>query len=76
MKTKCFSKHSSLKWDYLFPFSGKGLLGIPVAEEVAAVLEEDGTEISDEDYFAFIRHNTTIMLLRQGQKWLPVGTGS
>nr|XP_022343428.1 DNA fragmentation factor subunit alpha-like [Crassostrea virginica] len=53
---------------------GKGLLGIPVAEEVAAVLEEDGTEISDEDYFAFIRHNTTIMLLRQGQKWLPVGT--
>ena len=60
----------------MFPFSGKGLLGIPVAEEVAAVLEEDGTEISDEDYFAFIRHNTTIMLLRLGQKWLPVGAGS
>ena len=60
----------------MFPFSGKWLLGIPVAEEVAAVLEEDGTEISDEDYFAFIRHNTTIMLLRQGQKWLPVGAGS
>ncbi|XP_061197838.1 DNA fragmentation factor subunit alpha-like [Saccostrea echinata] len=52
---------------------GKLLLGIPEPERVTAVLEEDGTEISDEDYFAFIRHNTTIMLLRNSQKWQPVG---
>ncbi|XP_062618704.1 DNA fragmentation factor subunit alpha-like [Saccostrea cucullata] len=52
---------------------GKSSLGIPEPEQVTAVLEEDGTEISDEDYFAFIRHNTTIMLLRNGQKWQPVG---
>lgn len=52
---------------------GRQLLGIPESEPVSAVLEEDGTEISDEDYFAFIRHNTTIMLLRNGQKWMPVG---
>lgn len=52
---------------------GRQLLGIPESEPVSAVLEEDGTEISDEDYFAFIRHNTTIMMLRTGQKWMPVG---
>ncbi|XP_056013642.1 DNA fragmentation factor subunit alpha-like isoform X3 [Ostrea edulis] len=52
---------------------GKLLLGISESEQVTAVLEEDGTEISDEDYFAFIRHNTTIMLLKNNQKWLPTG---
>lgn len=59
-----------------FVISGRQLLGIPESEPVSAVLEEDGTEISDEDYFAFIRHNTTIMLLRTGQKWMPVGAGN
>lgn len=59
-----------------FVISGRQLLGIPESEPVSAVLEEDGTEISDEDYFAFIRHNTTIMLLRTRQKWMPVGAGN
>lgn len=71
-----FSIRYKKKIELSLIISGRQLLGIPESEPVSAVLEEDGTEISDEDYFAFIRHNTTIMMLRTGQKWMPVGAGN
>lgn len=49
-----------------FVILGRQLLGILEFELVLVVLEEDGIEISDEDYFVFIRYNTIIMLLRIG----------
>ncbi|KAK3106261.1 hypothetical protein FSP39_016255 [Pinctada imbricata] len=55
---------------------GRQLLGISEDDPVLVVLEEDGTEVDDEDYFAFLPHNTTIMILRQGQTWMPQGAGS
>ncbi|KAH9500430.1 hypothetical protein Btru_071871 [Bulinus truncatus] len=35
------------------------------------VLEEDGTEIDDEDYFSFLPDNTVLMFLTNDTKWQP-----
>ncbi|KAJ3641463.1 hypothetical protein Zmor_027970 [Zophobas morio] len=39
---------------------------------VTMVLDSDGTEIDDEDYFSTLQPNTTLMVLEEGQKWMPV----
>jgi len=39
---------------------------------VSVVLEEDGTVVEDEDYFALLERNTTFILLTDGEKWKPV----
>ncbi|KAJ8319814.1 hypothetical protein KUTeg_001401 [Tegillarca granosa] len=53
---------------------GKDKLCILPTEPVTVVLEDDGTEIDDDDYFTFLAHNTTLILLRSNQKWLPKGS--
>ena len=40
------------------------------------VLEEDGTEVDEEDYFTFLPFNTTVMILRHGETWKPPGAGN
>ncbi|XP_076251263.1 DNA fragmentation factor subunit alpha-like [Rhynchophorus ferrugineus] len=35
------------------------------------VLEADGTEIDDEEYFATLEPNTSLMILANNQKWTP-----
>lgn len=55
---------------------GKDKLCILPTEPVTVVLEDDGTEIDDDDYFTFLAHNTTLILLRSNQKWLPKGSES
>ncbi|XP_030757901.1 cell death activator CIDE-3-like isoform X2 [Sitophilus oryzae] len=35
------------------------------------VLEADGTEIDDEEYFATLEPNTSLMVLADNQKWSP-----
>ncbi|XP_063926153.1 DNA fragmentation factor subunit alpha-like [Zophobas morio] len=42
-----------------------------VAGEVTVVLETDGTEIDDEEYFATLEPHTSLMVLKEGQKWMP-----
>lgn len=42
-------------------------------EDVYVVLEEDGTEVDDEDYFGTLPDNTTLMLLLAGDQWSPFG---
>lgn len=42
-----------------------------VTGDITVVLEEDGTEIDDEEYFATLEPHTSLMILRDQQKWLP-----
>eukprot|EP00091_Calanus_sinicus_P020266 TRINITY_DN5441_c0_g1_i2.p1 TRINITY_DN5441_c0_g1~~TRINITY_DN5441_c0_g1_i2.p1 ORF type:complete len:142 (-),score=41.84 TRINITY_DN5441_c0_g1_i2:71-496(-) len=41
--------------------------------EVYLVLEEDGTEVDDEEYFQSLPDNTRLMLLLDQDIWSPVG---
>ena len=56
--------------------AGKEKLTLPASEEVRVVLESDGTEVDEEDYFTFLPYNTTMMILRQGEHWRPPGAGN
>lgn len=37
------------------------------------VLEADGTEIEDDQYFQTMTHDTIFILLKDQEKWLPPG---
>ena len=41
--------------------------------EVYLVLEEDGTEVDDEEYFNTMKENTILMLLLKDDIWSPEG---
>lgn len=42
-------------------------------EDVTVVLEGDGTEIDDEEYFATLEAHTNLMILTRDQRWQPTG---
>lgn len=44
-----------------------------VTGDVTVVLEVDGTEIDDEEYFATLDPHTNLMILNNGEKWQPPG---
>jgi len=48
-------------------------LNINENEPIKVVLESDGTEIDEEDYFETLESNTLIMILKSDQKWGPYG---
>jgi CIDE-N domain len=52
---------------------GKDKLGIPASEPVRLVLESDGTQVEDGEYFRTLANNTILLLLRQGERWYPTG---
>lgn len=43
-----------------------------VSDKISIVLESDGTEIDEEDYFSTIDKNTTLMVLFDDEKWSQV----
>lgn len=43
----------------------------PSEAAVRILLEEDGTEIEDEDYFQTLDENTIFMVLTDKEKWTP-----
>ena len=53
--------------------SGKEKLNYPMDKPVYVVLEEDGTEVDEEEYFQTLPENTLLMLLYIGDKWSPYG---
>ena len=53
--------------------SGKEKLGYPMDKAVYVVLEEDGTEVDEEEYFQTLPSNTLLMLLYVGDRWSPYG---
>ena len=48
-------------------------LNIVPGTPVKVTLEQDGTEVEDEDYFSTLEKNTALMILINDQKWLPPG---
>jgi len=54
-------------------FLGKEKLGVPQNENVSLVLESDGTQVEDGEYFKTLGNNTILLLLRHGERWCPTG---
>lgn len=50
-------------------------LGFPLDADLTIVLEQDGTEVDDEDYFATLEKNTNLMVLYGDQKWKAATEG-
>lgn len=48
-------------------------MGVPASEPVRLVLESDGTQVEDGEYFRTLANNTILLLLRQGERWYPTG---
>ncbi|KAJ8951471.1 hypothetical protein NQ318_000165 [Aromia moschata] len=51
--------------------TSKVLEKLNIEGEITVVLEDDGTEIDDEEYFATLDPNTSLMVLTTEQNWLP-----
>lgn len=45
-------------------------LGLP-SENLTVVLESDGTEVDDEEYFSTLDPDTALMILHGNEKWAP-----
>lgn len=52
-------------------FVGKEKLSVPASEKVRLVLDVDGTQIEDGEYFRTLPNNTVLLLLRHGERWHP-----
>jgi len=50
---------------------GKNFLGLSQDEEVYAVLDDDGTEVDDEEYFLLLPDDAVLMVLSSDQIWSP-----
>jgi hypothetical protein len=46
---------------------------VVAGEPVRLVLESDGTQVEDGEYFRTLPNNTILLLLRQGERWYPSG---
>lgn len=53
--------------------SGKEKLDVSGGKPLTLVLEEDGTEVDDEEYFRFLQPNSVFLLLQEGESWHPSG---
>ncbi|XP_045446021.1 uncharacterized protein LOC123654104 [Melitaea cinxia] len=52
---------------------GKEKLSVAASEPVRLVLESDGTQVEDGEYWRTLPPNTVLLLLRQGERWYPTG---
>ncbi|KAK6620408.1 hypothetical protein RUM44_006809 [Polyplax serrata] len=50
---------------------GREKLSIPATENVRLVLDVDGTQVEDGEYFRTLPNNTVLLILRQGERWHP-----
>ncbi|XP_043280476.1 DNA fragmentation factor subunit alpha-like [Venturia canescens] len=49
-------------------------LSLSADADLTIVLEQDGTEVDDEEYFATLEKNTSLMVLQGDQKWNVPGS--
>ncbi|XP_046618372.1 DNA fragmentation factor subunit alpha-like isoform X1 [Neodiprion virginianus] len=49
---------------------------LPQEEHLTIVLEQDGTEVDDEEYFATLERNTSLMVLCGHQRWSAAGSSA
>merc|ERR1711963_654087 len=50
---------------------GREFLGLSEKEPVYAVLEDDGTEVDEEEYFQLLPESQILMILTGEQNWTP-----
>ncbi|XP_012280681.1 DNA fragmentation factor subunit alpha [Orussus abietinus] len=55
--------------------TARSRLSLPPDVDITVVLEQDGTEVDDEEYFATLERNTSLMVLHGDQKWTAAGSG-
>ena len=65
----CFKVN--IKQTYIF--QGRDKLCVSVGEPVRIVLESDGTQVEDGEYFQTLPENTIFIVLRPGEAWAPAG---
>ena len=59
-----------------FQRKGREKLGLSSEEPVSIVLEGDGTQVDDGEYFQTLPENSIYMFLRSGESWHPTGSDS
>ncbi len=59
-----------------FQRKGREKLGLGADEPVSVVLEGDGTQVDDGEYFQTLPENSIFMFLRSGESWHPTGSDS
>lgn len=59
-----------------FQRKGREKVGLSPSEPVRVVLEGDGTQVDDGEYFQTLPENTIFLFLRPGELWRPVGADS
>ncbi|XP_014368708.2 uncharacterized protein LOC106718994 isoform X1 [Papilio machaon] len=52
---------------------GKEKLSVAASEPVRLVLESDGTQVEDGEYWRTLPPHTVLLLLRTGERWYPTG---
>ena len=66
---KCLTSQKHLKY---ILFAGKESVGYSEDEDVYAVLEEDGTEVDEEEYFQLLPPRTRLIVLSCKEIWSPM----
>lgn len=59
-----------------FQRKGREKLGLGSDEPISIVLEGDGTQVDDGEYFQTLPENSIFMFLRSGESWHPTGSDS
>ncbi|CAI9723676.1 DNA fragmentation factor subunit alpha-like [Octopus vulgaris] len=54
---------------------GKLKLGLTTGTDIRLVLEADGTDVDDEDYFALLPNDTVFVLLESDERWHSANEG-
>lgn len=67
-----FKRNTFINWIFGV-IVGKEKLSVGAGEPVRLVLESDGTQVEDGEYWRTLPPNTVLLLLRPGQRWLPTG---
>ena len=48
-------------------------MSVSIGEPLRIVLESDGTQVEDGEYFQTLPENTIFIVLRPGENWAPAG---
>lgn len=59
--------------EWVWSGPGKEKLSVAASEPVRLVLESDGTQVEDGEYWRTLPPNTVLLLLRPGERWYPTG---
>ena len=57
----------------MYDTTGREKLCLSGGEPVRVVLETDGTQVEDAEYFHTLPENTIFIVLRSGEAWTPAG---